>query len=76
VTLSITERSNLLHPDRCFTERVLRKSLRGNLQRFAGLRNTPRQGPPLTISSAADAEHRKLVSHRRHKNDINTVGGG
>ena len=75
MALAVAKCADLLHPRRSFAERVLRDTIRGSLEGFTALRNSPRQRPALALARVSREQDRELASHCRHQNHIDAEGG-
>jgi hypothetical protein len=74
--LAVTERPDLLHPDRRLAQCVLRDSSSRSVKHFSNLRDSPRQRPSFPLRRIASQENCQLVPHRGDYNDVDSVRRG
>ena len=76
VSLAITERPDLLHPDRRLAQCILSDPSARSVKHFPSLRDSPRQRPSFPLRRIASQENCQLAPHRSNDNDVDSVRRG
>ena len=74
--LAVTERPNLLHPDRRLAQCVLGDPTTCSVKHFSSLWDSPRQRPSFPLRRIASQENCELAPQRGNDNDVDSVRRG